>query len=193
MHMKNPSAGQSIIALSILAGVACPVAAQQAQPAQPPQPAQPTQPSVKVGFVNTERLLRDSAAARRAQKTLEVEIQKRDQEMRSLVAQMKKLEDALERSPTPLSEAERRSKGREFADLNRSFERKKVEHAEEITVRRNEVMGQLQEQANRAIRQVAEQENFDAVFQEAAYSSQRIDITDKVIKALEVGAKSAAK
>ncbi len=49
------------------------------------------------------------------------------------------------------------------------------------------------EQANRAIRRVAEQENLDVVFQEAAFASQRIDITEKVIKAVNAGAAPAGK
>ena len=53
-----------------------------------------------------------------------------------------------------------------------------------LALRRNEAMAQVLEQANRAIRRVAEQENLDAVFQEAAFANPRIDITEKVIKAI---------
>ena len=127
------------------------------------------------------------AAAQQAQKRLKVEIDKRDQEMRALVAQMKRLELALAKNSPALSEAERRDKQREFAGLNRDFERKKQEYSEELALRRNEAVAQVLEQANRAIRRVAEQENLDIVFQEAAYASPRIDITEKVIKALEAG------
>jgi len=41
------------------------------------------------------------------------------------------------------------------------------------------------EQANRAIRQIAEQEKYDIIFQDAVYANPRIDLTDKVIKALD--------
>ena len=51
--------------------------------------------------------------------------------------------------------------------------------------RRNEELSQVVEQANRIIRQIAEQEKYDIIFQEAVYASPRIDITDKVIKALD--------
>ena len=120
-------------------------------------------------------------------------IGKRDQEMRGLVAQMKKLELVLEKRPSALSETERRARQREFAELSRDFERKKQEYAEELALRRNDAVGQVLEQANRAIRRVAEQENLDVVFQEAAYASPRIDITEKVIKAVNAGAGPAGK
>ena len=45
----------------------------------------------------------------------------------------------------------------------------------------------LLERAKRIIRQIAEQEKFDLIVQEAVYFSPRIDITDKVLRALNSG------
>jgi outer membrane protein len=85
-----------------------------------------------------------------------------------------------------MSETQRRSKEREFGELNRDFQRKQREFREDLNQRRNEELAQVVEQANRIIRLIAEQEKFDIIFQEMpAYVSPRIDITDKVIKALE--------
>jgi outer membrane protein len=172
-----------------MAAAACSAAGQQ-----PAAPAPAAAPAVaRIGFVNTERVMREVVPAQAAQKRLKIEIDKRDQEMRGLVAQMKKLEIALEKNTPPLGETERRAKQREFAELSRDFERKKQEYSEELALRRNEAVGQVLEQANRAIRRVAEQENLDAVFQEAAFASGRIDITEKVIKAVNAGTASAGK
>jgi outer membrane protein len=44
------------------------------------------------------------------------------------------------------------------------------------------------ERANRAVRQVAEAEKFDVIFQEAVYFNPKHDITDKVIRALNSSA-----
>ena len=178
--MKNP-VQVALFAGAVLTAVASSAAGQQ------------TPAVARIGFVNTERVMREVIPAQQAQRRLKVEIEKRDQEMRGLVAQMKKLEIGLEKNSPALSEAERRDKQREFAGLNRDFERKKQEYAEELALRRNEAVGQVLEQANRAIRRVAEQENLDAVFQEAAFASQRIDITEKVIKAVNAGAGVAGK
>ena len=170
-----------IVAGIIMAAAACSAAAQQAAP------------SVKVGFVNMERVMRDAVPAQRAQKSLEGEIQKRDLEMRRLTEQLKRLQAELDKMPATAGDSERRTKERSLADLGREFERKKVVYTEDLEARRNEAMGQVIEQANRAVRQVAEQGNFDIIFQEAAYMSQRIDITDQVIRALDAIAKAAAK
>jgi outer membrane protein len=139
----------------------------------------------KIGFVNTQRILREAAPAVRAQKKIEAEFSKRDQEMARMAADLKKLQDELERQGVTMAESQRRNKEREFGDLNREFQRRQREFREDLNQRRNEELAQVVEQANRVIRQIAEQEKFDIIFQDAVYANARIDITDRVIKALE--------
>jgi outer membrane protein len=139
----------------------------------------------KFGFVNTERILRDAAPAQRAQKKIELEFQKRDQELARLADQLKRMQEDLERNSVTMSETQRRTKDREFADLNREFQRKQREFREDLNQRRNEELAQVVEHANRVIRQIAEQEKFDIIFQDAVFASPRIDITERVIKALD--------
>ena len=139
----------------------------------------------KIGFVNTQRILREAAPAVRAQKKIEAEFSKRDQEMARVAEQLKKLQDELERQGVTMAESQRRTKEREFADLNREFQRRQREFREDLNQRRNEELAQVVEQANRVIRQIAEQEKYDIIFQDAVYASTRIDLTERVIKALE--------
>ena len=143
-------------------------------------------PGGKFGFVHTERILRDSVPAVRAQKKIEAEFQKRDRELAGIAADLKRMQAELDKDALTMSESQRRAKEREFGELNRDFQRKQREFREDLNQRRNEELAQVVEQANRVIRQIAEQEKFDIIFQEMpAYVSPRIDITDKVIKALE--------
>ena len=139
----------------------------------------------KIGFVNTERILRDAAPAVRAQKKIEAEFAKRDQELTRSAEQFKKLQDDFEKNGVTMSEAQRRNKQREISEFDLQFQRKRREFQEDLNQRRNEELAQVVEQANRVIRQVAEAEKYDVIFQDAVYASPRIDITDKVIKALE--------
>src|SRR5262245_56607511 len=146
----------------------------------------------KIGVVQLERIVRDSAPAMRAQKKLEAEFAKREAELRRNSDQLKRMQDELEKDGVTMSETQRRNKEREFGEQSRDFQRKQREYQEDVNVRRNEELAQVIEQANRIIRQIAESEQYDIIFQEAAYANPRIDITDKVIKALEAG-KPAAK
>jgi outer membrane protein len=149
-------------------------------------PAAAQAPGGKFGFVHTERILRDSTPAVRAQKKIEAEFQKRDRELAGIAEQLKRMQAELDKDAMTMSETQRRAKEREFGDMNREFQRKQREFREDLNQRRNEELAQVVEQANRVIRQIAEQEKFDIIFQEMpAYVSPRIDITDKVIKALD--------
>jgi len=157
-----------------------------ALPALAQAPAPASQSSGKFGFVHTERILRDSVPAVRAQKKIEAEFQKRDRELAGIADQLKRMQAELDKDAMTMSESQRRNKEREFGELNRDFQRKQREFREDLNQRRNEELAQVVEQANRVIRVIAEQEKFDIIFQEMpAYVSPRIDITDKVIKALE--------
>jgi outer membrane protein len=141
----------------------------------------------KIGVVQIERIVRDSAPALRAQKKLEAEFSKREQELSKLGDQLKRLQDELERDGVTMAEATRRNKERDFNDLNREFQRKQREYREDVNQRKNEELSQVIDQANRIIRQIAADEKYDVILQEAAYANPRIDITDKVIKAMESG------
>lgn len=148
-------------------------------------PAAPVLAEGKFGFVNTERIMRDSVPAQRAQKKIEGEFSKRDQDLTRLAEQLKRLQEDLEKNTVTMTESQRRTKERELGDLDRDFQRRRREFQEDLNQRRNEELAQVLEQANRAIRQIAEQEKFDIIFQDAVYANPRIDLTDRVIKALE--------
>jgi len=143
------------------------------------------QAEYRIGFVNTARILRDAVPAVRAQKKIETEFAKRDQELAKTADQLKRFQDELERQGVTMPESQRRAKERDFGDLNRDFQRRQREFREDLNQRRNEELALVVEQANRVIRQIAEQEKYDIIFQDAVYADPRIDITERVIKALE--------
>jgi outer membrane protein len=139
----------------------------------------------KVGFVNTERLFREAAPAKRAQQKLEKEFATRDAEIQKLAKQVRELQALLEKDGVTMSDAERRNKERDLANLTRDLQRGQREFREDLNLRRNEELASVQERANAVIRQMAEAEKFDLILQDpVVFASQRIDITEKVIKAL---------
>jgi outer membrane protein len=144
---------------------------------------------LKVGFVNTERILRDSAPARASQQKLEQEFSKREKQIQDAANKLKEMSTKLERDATVMPESERVKRQREAAELERDVQRRQREFREDLNQRRNEELAAVVERANRAIRQIAEAEKFDIIFQEAVYASTRIDITDKVIRALNAPAR----
>ena len=138
----------------------------------------------KIGFVNTERIFRESAPAVRASKKLEKEFAARDADIQKLAKQFRDLQAHLEKETVTLSEGDRRNKERDLANLNRDLQRAQREFREDLNVRQNEERAAFQDRVNKAIGDLAEREKFDLVLQEAVYVSSRIDITDKVLRAL---------
>ena len=139
----------------------------------------------KIGFVNTERLFREAAPAKRAQQKLEKEFAARDAEIQKVGKQVRDLQASLDKDGATMAETDRRNKERDLANLSRDLQRSQREFREDLNLRRNEELAGLQERANKVIQQIAEAEKYDLILQDpVVYASQRIDITEKVIKAL---------
>jgi outer membrane protein len=139
---------------------------------------------LKIGVVNQERLLRESAPAKRSQGRLDKEFAARRAELDRMQKQGRDLETTLQKEGVTMPEADRVAKERQIAQLTRDFQRMQREIREDRTLRQNEELASIQELAQKAISEIAEKEKFDLILQDAVFVSPRIDITDKVIKAL---------
>lgn len=143
----------------------------------------------RIGFVNSQKIMNESPQAARAKKRIEKDFEKRDQDLQKMAKQLQGMQEALEKNALTMAESERRNKEREFGDLNRDFQRRQREFREDLSQRQNEEMSAILERVNKAIKQIAETEKYDIIFQEAVYVNPRIDVTEKVIKALGDGGK----
>ena len=139
---------------------------------------------LKIGYVNSDRVLRDAAPAKQAQAKLEAEFGKRDRELNDLATRLKAAADKLEKDAPTLAETERNRRQRELVDQDREIQRKRREFQEDLNQRKNEELAQVVERANKVIKQIFEAEKYDLILQEAVFAGPRADITDKVIKAL---------
>jgi len=142
---------------------------------------------IKIGYVDVERIRRESAPAERASKQLEKEFAPRAQELQRREAQVKSLQGQLEKDSVTMSENERRSKEQELSRAGVDIQRMQREFREDLNMRRNQELATLFERADKVIKQIADAEKYDLILQEAVYRSPRIDITDRVLKALADG------
>jgi outer membrane protein len=142
---------------------------------------------VKIGYVDVERIRRESAPAERASRQLEKEFAPRAQELQRREAQIKSLQGSLEKEAMTMVESERRGKEQELQRITVDFQRMQREYREDLNLRRNQELATLFERADRVIKKIAEAEQFDLIVQEAVFRSPRIDITDRVLKALAEG------
>ncbi|HOF31673.1 MAG TPA: OmpH family outer membrane protein [Burkholderiaceae bacterium] len=141
----------------------------------------------KAGFVNTDRIFREANSAKAAQAKLEQEFSRREKDIIELGNSIKAMSEKYERDAPTLSESQRVSRQKQLVEQDRDLQRKRREFQEDLNARKNEELQQVLERANRVVKQVAESEKYDAIFQEAVYINPKHDITDKVIKALNAG------
>ena len=139
---------------------------------------------LKIGYVNSERVLREASPAKAAQAKLEAEFSKRDRELNDQGAKLKAAADKLDKDAPTLAEAERGRRQRDLVEQDRDLQRKRREFQEDLNQRKNEELASVVERANRVIKQIFDQEKFDVILQEVVFASARVDITDKVIKSL---------
>jgi outer membrane protein len=142
----------------------------------------------KIGFVNTDRIFREANTAKAAQVKLEQEFSKREKELLDLGNTIKSASEKFEREAPTLSESQRNARQKQLIDQDRDFQRKRREFQEDLNTRKNEEQQVVIERANRAVKQVAEAEKYDVIFQEAVYINPKHDITEKVIKSLNLTA-----
>ena len=165
---------KSLVAAALIAGASAAASAQE----------------LKIGYVNSDRVLRDAVPAKAAQAKLEAEFSKREKDLNDLAKKLKDASDRLDKDAPTLGEAERTRRQRELVDQDRDLQRRRREFQEDLSQRKNEELATVVERTNRVIKQIFETEKYDLILQEAVFWSPRVDITDKVIKALN--AQSAA-
>jgi outer membrane protein len=163
---------QCFTATALLLGAALPASAQE----------------LKIGYVNSERIVRDSVPAKAALTKIEAEFGKRDKELNDAALKLKNASDKFDKDGATLSETEKGRRQRELVDGERDLQRKRREFQEDLNQRRNEELASVVERANRVIKQIFDTEKYDLIVQEVIFASNRVDITDKVLKLLNAPA-----
>jgi outer membrane protein len=143
--------------------------------------------NAKIGFVSTERIMKDANPAKAAQAKIEQDFARRDKELQDLSARLRTASERLEKDAAVMAESDRSRRQREIAEMDRDFQRRQREFREDLNQRRNEELSAVLEKANRAIKDIAEREKFDLILQEAVFVSPRMDITEQVVKLLNSG------
>ncbi|HBZ04987.1 MULTISPECIES: OmpH family outer membrane protein [Massilia] len=143
-----------------------------------------TAPS-RIGFVFTERLMTESKMAKAADAKIQAEFSKRQKTTEEMVAKFKQMSEKFDADAPRLTDIERTRRARELFDMEKDVQRTQREFQEDLFQRKSEERAAIAQKAYKLIEQIAEQEKLDAVLQEAAWSSPRIDITDKILKQLD--------
>ncbi|MGZ8252172.1 MAG: OmpH family outer membrane protein [Methylophilaceae bacterium] len=139
----------------------------------------------KIGYVVMDRILQEAPQVIEINKKLEKEIIPRRQELEKIAKQIKDAEASLDKDGLTMAEADRRNKERDIANSKLEFQRKQREFNEDLNLRKNDEFKSFEDRINKAVTSISEAEGYDMVlFGPVGYFSKRVDITDKVLKAL---------
>ena len=169
----------TLLAFLTLAAVSLPLSAAQAQ--------------TKIGVVNVARLLQEAPQAQAASQALENEFAARKRDLQNLERDLKAREDKLQKDGATMAEADRRNQEKALRDGQREFARKQNEFMEDLNVRRNEALGQLQRSVLQEVQAYAKTAGLDLVIADALFASPSIDITGQVLSALQAKGRAPAK
>ena len=138
----------------------------------------------KIGYIDSQRIRNEARPYKDASAKLEQEFGKRAADLRDMEDRLKSMQAKMEKDESVMSPADRGKGQRDLAELYKEYQRKKREFQEDVSQRQNEERESSFGRVNKVIAQIAEAEKYDIVLTDALYVSNRIDITDKVLKIL---------
>lgn len=147
---------------------------------------------LKIGVVNVTALMEQAPQAKAAMDALQEEFAPRQ---RTILAKQKELEDLSEkanRDAAVMGETERRNMEKDLRDLQRDVARMQNEFREDLNLRRNEELGNLQRSLLKEVQDYAESADFDLVVGDGVlYASSAVNITEVVLRAMEANFQAA--
>jgi outer membrane protein len=151
---------------------------------------------IKIGVVNTARLMSEAPQAKTAIELIRTEFAPREREIQTTGAALKAREDKLTKDSATMTEVQRASAEKELRDGYRDLQRKQSEVQDDFNARRNEEMSKLNRTLVEEVQVFAKAQGFDLILTDGViYATNALDVTGPVLTALQnrkPGAASAA-
>lgn len=140
----------------------------------------------KIGVVKLNRLFEEAPQALALQRTLTEEFAPRERDLRTKREELRGMEERLQQGDGFMSEDERRRVEQSFRDGQRDLQRSQNEFVEDLNLRRNERLGDLQRLFISEIQTYGQSQNFDLVVVEGfIHASDKVDITPQILQVLQ--------
>jgi outer membrane protein len=140
---------------------------------------------LKLGFVRVDQILKEAPQAAASNKKLESEFKVRTEKLKKEISDLNKEEQDFRKESITLSDSQKEKKQKTIQQTRIDIQRSERELREDIDLRRREEINQLQNKVTQVIESLAKKEKYDLIFYTGvAYSSDTVDMTSKVLKAL---------
>lgn len=175
--MRKQYFSKTVTGIALLVFLAAPVAAQE----------------LKIGVVNVPVLMDRAPQTKAAMEQLEEEFAPRQREILAKQKEYQDLSEKVQRDVAVMGETERRNAERDLRDLQREVTRLQTEFREDLNLRRNEELGNLQRALLKEVQDYAQSAGFDLVVGDGVlYASNAINITETVLRAVEANYQAAS-
>ena len=140
----------------------------------------------KIGFVNVPALMDRAPQTKAAMEALEEEFAPRQREILAKQKEFQDLQEKVQRDVAVMGETERRNAEKDLRDLQREVVRLQNEFREDLNLRRNEELGNLQRALLKEVQDYAQAAGFDLVVGDGVlFASNAVNITELVLRAVE--------
>lgn len=143
---------------------------------------------LKIGVVNVQRLLAESPQAMSSLQALEDEFAPRLRGHKDQETQFKAEVEKHQRDAQVMGDQERREAERTLRDKQRDLLQLKEELDDDFTLRRNEILGQLQKSLMEEVQSFATSQRYDLIIGDGVlFASEAVNVTSQILAAMGNG------
>ncbi len=153
------------------------------------------QAQMKIGYIDSQKILSEYQAAIEAQQKLEKESQEWGQELQKMNERFRELQEQLDQQSLLLSEAKKKEKTQELQNLAleiQQYQNEKWGDSGEFFRRREILLKPVFDSINEVIHKLGEDEGYDYIFDTVSgnilHAKQKYDLTEQVLAELEKAA-----
>lgn len=141
---------------------------------------------LKIGVVNVPVLMDRAPQAKLAMDALQEEFAPRQREILAKQKEYEELGEKVQRDVAVMGETERRNAENDLRNMQREVTRLQNEFREDLNLRRNEELGNLQRALLDEVQTYAKSAGYDLVVGDGVlYASTAVNITENVLRAME--------
>ena len=139
------------------------------------------QQAVRIGFIDPVRLIEQAPQGSRVLEQLEIEFQPSNESLMKQHSRIQEMEAELEKNILVISASDAQVRQREIDNLKRRLKRSQQEAREDYNLRRNEEIGKLQALVREIVVELAKEQGYDLIIEQAVYVSEAVNLTDEVL------------
>ena len=170
MSRVKETLAKAFIGIALLGAFALPAAAQE----------------LKIGVVNVPLLMDRAPQTKAAMDALQEEFAPRQREFQAKAKELEEFTAKVQKDAAVMGETERRNAEKDLSDLQREVARLQNEFQEDLNLRQNEELGNLQRTLLVEVQKYAQEQGYDLVVGDGVlFASQAVNITAAVLQAIE--------